>query len=401
MFKTITKISAVMGLAMGASFVTPIERAQASGFASSDCGGLNQKTCISLNRNKRCDSGLVEKRRSGRNICVKPSTPGDTTGGCGALNQVTCITPIKSKRCDAGLIEAKQRGRNICIKDEIGADTTPDCGGLDQKSCWSRRASEWCDPGLIYKPGVLPGKGRCDAPETDNMIQYTRSVASRFNALGSNNEFSKLRNCLISPSRLSRLKREMENQDTNGTNAIIRECDVDIKKLQEVAGYMFSQSQSAQALTAARNAGVPITPPVDEEEWDDNLHKKLRFTIEFSIGAAAGSNDVGGTIGYALPLHDKPLGSRWYKGSDDYSKGIDLGAGMDILFGLGFPGVPGGDNATESGSAGIIAAAVIGKVGMLTRITDDGDPMFALFGGAGAGLTVATFEYENEFYEDK
>ena len=58
-------------------------------------------------------------------------------------------------------------------------------------------------------------------------------------------------------------------------------------------------------------------------------------------------------------------------------------------------------SATESGRAGIIAAAVLGKLGMMTRITDEGDPMWALFGGAGLGATIATFDYENEFFEDK
>jgi hypothetical protein len=351
MFNTLTKAAAFTGLVLGASFVTPTERVEAFGFGSSNCGGLNQKTCVHILPSKRCNAGLIEKRQRGRNICIRPATPGDTTGGC---------------------------------------------GGLNENSCWSLRASKWCDPGLIYKPTGIPGKGRCRAPDTDNMVEYTRAVASRFKALGRNNEFTKLRNCLISPARLVRLKREMKDNDTNGTNSIIRECDVDIDKLQDVASFMFNGTQGS----AARSAGVRSVSS-SSDDWDDGLAKKFRLTIEFSAAASAGSNSAGGTIGYAIPLHKKPQGSRWYKGSDDYKSGFDLGAGADILIGIGMPGVPGGNNATESGRAGIIAAAVLGKLGMMTRITDEGDPMWALFGGAGLGATIATFAYENEFFVDR
>lgn len=349
MLNTLTKAAALTGLVLGASFVSPTQSVEAAGFGKSDCGGLNQKTCIHILASKRCNSGLIEKRQSGRNICIRPSTPGDTTGGC---------------------------------------------GGLNQKSCWSLRASKWCDPGLIYKPSGIPGQGRCRAPDTDNMVEYTRAVASRFKALGRGNEFTKLRNCLISPTRLSRLKREMRANDSNGTNSIIRECDVDIDKLQEVASFMFDGTQGS----AARSAGVRSA---SSSSGNGNLSKKFRLTIEFSAAASAGSNSAGTTIGYAIPLHKKALGSRWYKGSDDYKSGFDLGAGADLLIGIGMPGVPSGNNASESGNAGIIAAAVFGKLGMMTRITDEGDPMWAVFGGAGLGATIATFEYENEFFRDK
>lgn len=351
MLNTLTKAAAFTGLFLGASFVTPTQSVEAAGFGNSNCGGLDQKTCIHILPSKRCNAGLVEKKQRGRNICVRPSSIGDTTGGCGALNQ---------------------------------------------NSCWSLNPSKWCDPGLIYKPTGVPGKGRCRAPDTDNMVEYTRAVASRFNALGRNNEFTKLRNCLISPARLTRLKRQMEANDTNGTNSIIRECNVDIEKLQAVATYMFQGTQGS----AARSAGVrAITSSSDD--WDDGLAKKFRLTIEFSAAAGAGSNSIGTTIGYAIPLHSKPEGSRWYKGSDDYKSGFDLSGGADLLIGIGMPGVPGGDYARESGDAGIIAASIFGKLGMMTRITDEGDPMWALFGGAGLGATIATFDYENEFFEDK
>lgn len=396
MFKAITQATAVMGLALGATFIAPAERVEARNFGSSDCGGLNQKTCISLNRNKRCDSGLVEKKQSGRNICVEPSTPGDKTGGCGALNQVTCITLIKSKRCDAGLIEVTQRGRNICIKDEIGADTTPDCGGLDQKSCWSGRISQWCDAGLIYKPGALPGKGVCRAPEEGDMIQATRAAISRFNALPKDNEFASLRKCLVSPSRFGRLKRAMKASNTNGTNAIIRECDVDVSKMQDIAAYILDRpSTSASRNVTSRNAA-------STQDWDDNLNSKMRLTLELSVDASFFKSSAAAAIGYAIPLHDKPLGSRWYKNSDDFLGGVDVAVGGDLMIGIGFPGVPGGDNAVEGGYSGVIAGALGVKLaGTLRGDDDNAAMMFGVMGGAGLGATVAMYEYRNEFFEDK
>lgn len=396
MFKTFTQVSAVMGLALGASFVTPSQPVQAAGWGSSDCGGLNEKTCISVWPSKRCDAGLVEKKQRGRNICVRPSSPGDRTGGCGGLNERTCISVLPSKRCDAGLIEVKQPGRNICIKDELGADRTPNCGGIGQASCWSLKASEWCDPGLLYKPGGLPGRGRCEAADENDMIQYTRAVASRFNALGPNNEATKLRNCLIAPTRLARLKAQMEASDTNGTNSIIRECNVDIEELQRVAAYVLQTPGNS----AARNLGLNTVS--NSDDWDDNLDGKMRLTFELTYGATAGSKGGSNTIGYAIPLHKKPLGSRWYRHNDEYDGGIDLGFGTDLLIGFGFPGVPGGDLVTEEGKSGVLAVGALGKLGMATRVTRDGRrPMWAIFGGVGLGVTAAMYDYENQFLIDK
>lgn len=398
MLKTFTQVSAVMGLALGASLVTPTQPAvQAAGQgSSSDCGGLGQKTCISVWPSKRCDAGLVEKKQSGRNICVRPSSPGDKTGGCGGLNENTCISVLPSRRCDTGLIEVKQRGRNICIKDEMGADQTPDCGGIGQASCWSLKASDWCDPGLIYKPGALPGKGRCEEADKDNLMQYTRAIASRFKSLGDDNEMTRLRKCLTSPRRLARLKDMMGAEDSNGTNSVIRECNVDIDKLQAAAEYVLDTRSNS----AARSLGVRT--PSNADDWDDNLDGKMRLTLEYSAGAVAGGSGESATVGYAIPLHRKPEGTRFYKHVDEYDGGVDLGVGADLLIGIGFPGVPGGDYTIESGKSGVLAGALALKVGLTTRVTREGRrPMWAIFGGAGLGVTAAMYDYDNEFMIDK
>jgi len=486
MLKAITRTFAVMGLALGATFIAPADRVEAAGFGSQSCGGLgqktcisfnkekrcnsgliekkqsgrnicvrpssaadttggcgglNQKTCISINRNKRCDAGLVEKRQGGRNICVRPSSPGDTTGGCGGLNQNTCISMIASKRCDAGLLEKKQdgrnicvrpsspgdttggcgglnentcinliaskrcdaglveirqRGRNICVKDEMGVDTTPGCGGIGQNSCWSLKASQWCDAGLLYKPGGIPGRGRCEAPDEDDMLQYTRSVTSRFFSLNDSNEVSRLRECLTSPARLSRLKAQMSDQDSNGINGIIRECAVNVERLQQVAEYVLNPSNNS----AARSLGVSTANATSDDANDSD--SKLRLFFEYSTGGAAGSASATYTIGYALPLHRTAKGSRFYEYSDDYQYGFDLGAGMDFLIGFGFPGIPEGDYVQESGKAGVIGGALGLKAGVMTRVTREGRrPSWGIFAGGGLGATMAISDYTNQFLEDK
>lgn len=358
--------SAAASIMMAGTLVTLAPVAQAQERApmrlalKSDCGGLNQKSCWHVNPKKWCDEGLQYVR--------------GTIGRRGR-----CVAPPED--------------------DNDVIDETPGCGGIGEASCWSFKASRWCDPGLIYKPGGIPGRGRCEAAEEDNMLQYTRAVASRYKALGPRNEFAKLRNCLIVPTRLSRLKREMKDQDTNGTNSIIAECDVDLKKLQEVADYVLDTTDNA----AARGVGVRSVRSSNDDDGDgqDNLGDKLRFTIELSGAASAGTNSFGGTIGYAVPLHAKPKGSRWYKGSDDFAGGVDLGVGADILFGIGQPGVPAGDNAVESGESGVLSGAIAAKVGVMVRATDDGGAMFALFGGVGLGVTAAVFDFQNRFYPDK
>ncbi|MEL7188732.1 MAG: hypothetical protein AAGK17_04195 [Pseudomonadota bacterium] len=301
-----------------------------------------------------------------------------------------------SKRCDAGLIEVKQRGRNICIKDEIGADPTPNCGGVDQKSCWSARARNWCDPGLIYKPGIVPGKGTCYAPEEDDMVARTRATISRFNALPKDNEFSSLRKCLVKPSRLKRLREVMKAQDGNGTNGIIRECDVDIAKLRDEAAYVLDQPRGL----AARSMGARSA--ASTQSWGEDLVNNMRLTLELSVDASFFKNSAAAAIGYAIPMNDRPLGSRWYKSSDDFVGGFDVGVGGDLMIGFGFPGVPDGDNAVENGASGVVAGALGLKLAATLRAdSENANMMFGVFGGAGLGATVAVYEYQNEFFEDK
>jgi hypothetical protein len=389
MFDTIPKATALLSIA---GLLALALAGQAH--AGRDCGGLNQKSCWHVDPNKWCDGNLQYKPTGvpGKGTCVKR----EPKKACGGLNETTCISVNPAKWCDAGLVQVRQSGRNICVRDEMGVDTSRGCGGEGEKSCWSMRPSQWCDAGLIYKPGGVPGRGRCEAADEGNMIQLTRAAASRMKSLGSENEFTKLRNCLIAPSRFARLKEEMKANDTNGTNSIIRECNVDVEKLQDVAAYVLGDSN----FSGTRSKGARTTS--SSQDWDDDLNRKLRFTLELSVDASFFNSSAGGAIGYAIPMHEKPLGARWYKGSDDFAGGVDVGIGADLLIGIGFPGVPGGDYAVENGVSGVVAGALGAKVAATLRgDTDNGGMMFAVFGGAGLGVTAAIYEYQNEFFKDK
>lgn len=145
MWKTIISMGMALGLALPVSIALPTSAAQ----AAQDCGGLNQKTCISLNRDKRCKKGLVEKRQSGRNICVRPSSPRpkpQPAKDCGGLNQKTCVSLSRDKRCDRGLVEQRQSGRNICVRPSQVQPSR--CGGLNQPTCISPIPSRRCKDGL-------------------------------------------------------------------------------------------------------------------------------------------------------------------------------------------------------------------------------------------------------------
>ena len=374
-----------------------------------DCGGLGQKSCINVVASKRCNAGLEERRQSGRNICVKPNEDRSNLRDCGALGQKSCVNVIASKRCNAGLVEFRQRGRNICIRDGMGVDTTQGCGGIGEKSCWSGRPSQWCDAGLIYKPGGIPGRGRCVAADEDNMIQRTRAATSRMKSLGADNELRRLRNCLVNPVRLSRLKREMKEGDSNGTNAIIRECNVDLAKLKEEAAYILGERGASAARGSGAYTAASASAPgamgtftaASGQSAGRAFVDNLRVTIELSADASFFSSSVSGVIGYAIPLSERPLGSRWYKGSDEYLGGIDVGIGGDLLIGVGAPGVPDGDGAIEVGNSGVVAGALGLKIAATIRMDKEGGTMFALFGGVGLGATVAIYEYQNEFFKDR
>jgi hypothetical protein len=370
-----------------------------------DCGGLGQKSCINVNASKRCNTGLEERRQSGRNICVKPNADRSNLRDCGGLNQKSCVNVIASKRCNEGLVERRQRGRNICIKDTMGVDTSKGCGGIGEKSCWSARPSQWCDAGLIYKPGGIPGRGRCEKPDEDNMIQLTRAAASRMKALGADNELGRLRKCLINPARLARLREEMKEGDSNGTNGIIRECNVNVAKLKSEAAYILDQRGSSAArgssASAINTASMGASTASSTQSSDTTFVDNMRLTLELSADASFFKSSASGVIGYAIPLSDRPLGSRWYKGSDEYLGGIDIGLGVDLLIGIGAPGIPDGDGAIERGYSGVVAGAIGAKVAATLRGDEDGGFMFALFGGAGLGVSVAMYEYENEFFKDR
>ena len=331
-------------------------RAQTRGIqlaAKAACGGENQNSCWNVNPRKWCEPGLQY-----------------VPGAVGRRGK--CIRPTRSEPI-------------------VERDPTPNCGGIGQSSCWNVNPNKWCDPGLIYRAGGLPGRGRCLEPRRGDMLDYTRAVASRYSALGKDNELARLRNCINSPFMKVRMIGQMRLRSTNGTNSLLRECRIDPEKLQRVAAVVLGEDATPP------DVGPNPAPP----ENDQHLAKKFRLFFEFSGGAAAGSRDLGGAIGYAIPLHKKPLGTRWYVNSMTYTRGFDLGAGADILIGLGMPGVPSGDDAIESGEAGVMDIAAIFKGGLTTRLTNSEDPSFAIFGGVGAGLTAATFDFSNDFYPDR
>lgn len=325
---------------------------------------------------------------------------------CGGLNQNSCWSANPKKWCNAGLqyIPGGLGRRGRCIKlaertRDSDGDSTPNCGGDGQNSCWSLSSKKWCDAGLLYKPGGLPGKGRCEAPKAGDILDQTRAMASRFAALDKDNELARLRRCVNSPKTKARLIAAMQKQSATSTNTILRECNISVTKLQRVADTVLGgNSQGARRLSYGSDQANPpdVEPPVEE----DSVADKYRFFIEVSAGAAAGSKGGDFALGYAIPLHRKAGWSRWYKNNTDYASGFDLGIGGDIFVGLGKPGVPSGDHITESGTAGMYAGALLGKGGIIGRQTDDGQMAFGLGGGLGLGLTAASYDYTNEFFYD-
>ena len=174
MLNAIIKASAILGMAMGASMVTPVEPAHAA-ISKQSCGGLNQKTCINVNPAKWCDAGLVVLPKVGRDICIKPPPkpkpkPKDP---CGGLNQKTCINVNPAKWCNAGLVALPKLGRDICGKaPDKDPPTAIDFGCLLQNTCFSLNPAKWCDAGLtqlaksgrnicIRKADLNPGSAKC------------------------------------------------------------------------------------------------------------------------------------------------------------------------------------------------------------------------------------------------
>lgn len=147
MWKLIASTLTAWGIALVVALALPASPAQ----AASNCGGLNQKTCISINKDKRCKPGLVEQRRSGRNICVRPAQvkpKPDASSKCGGLNQKTCISVNPAKRCNKGLVEQGKAGRNLCVHPSQVQPKPETCGGLNQKTCISLDPAKRCKAGL-------------------------------------------------------------------------------------------------------------------------------------------------------------------------------------------------------------------------------------------------------------
>ncbi len=163
MWKAIVSTTVAWGLALMVSIAIPTTPAQ----AAASCGGLNQKTCISINKAKRCQAGLVEQRQSGRNICVRPSQstpkPAPAAAACGALNQKTCISINPSRRCNSGLVEQRQSGRNICVRPAEVKPKPAVCGSLGQKTCININPARRCDNGLVEQR--QSGRNICVRPE--------------------------------------------------------------------------------------------------------------------------------------------------------------------------------------------------------------------------------------------
>lgn len=131
--------------------------------AKADCGGLNQKSCWSLNPKKWCDGDLKYQGngKPGDGRCVKRSASSKPKPSCGRLNQKSCWHLDRKKWCQKGLeyVGTGKPGDGRCIKP--GADYDKSCGGKGQPSCWNVDTKRWCDKGLEYFGSGKPGEGRC------------------------------------------------------------------------------------------------------------------------------------------------------------------------------------------------------------------------------------------------
>lgn len=135
------------------------------------------------------------------------------------------------------------------------AQAAGDCGGLNQKSCWHADPRNWCHGDLKYKPGGLPGKGRCVARVTNVALKRAaKPVFDRIESLGSNNPLVALRSCLKRPDMFSKLRQQMTRQSQNGLNAILRDCQVNPASLRSYGQRVTGEASST--LPIAVGAGV-------------------------------------------------------------------------------------------------------------------------------------------------
>jgi hypothetical protein len=142
-----------------------------------DCGGLNQKSCWSLNPDKWCNGNLQYKGngKPGQGRCVRREEKKETAKACGGLNQSSCWNLDPSKWCK-GNLEYQGTGvpgQGTCVK--AGTKPAKDCGGRGQKSCWHVDPRQWCDGGLEYVGTGKPGDGKCITPGSD----YDKSCGGR------------------------------------------------------------------------------------------------------------------------------------------------------------------------------------------------------------------------------
>jgi len=413
MLKVIVKSSAALGLAMGASMVTPIETAQAASFKQS-CGGLNQKTCISVNPAKWCKAGLKVKHQPGRNICVKPKTkPKPKPAPCGGLNQKTCISPNPAKWCKDGLEVKHQPGRNICVNEERKPNRKPGssecgglnqircqsvnpakwcddgfrnkvvvgapdicvakrakkpCGGLNQDSCFNVNPAKWCDDGLTYKPRMLAGKrGTCiDKVRNSDRIAVAKQVIEE---LGDNNPLANLTKCIKRPAKLNDLKTAITTRSNNGVNRVLRSCGADLNGLQNM-GSMAALNNGAQA----------------------GGNKKFK-TLSITVGAS-GAAVVAGAAGAGIVIElKKGPNARWF-----FTGGIGGGPKAevvgDVTLGLSRSEIPTARWGFDHGIGAVVSGHYV--VGLSGGVEFEGNSLnFAgISFGAGGGVGVGGAVYK-------
>ena len=362
MLKTFTKVSAVLGMALGASFVTPVEPVQASVF-DRDCGGLNQKTCISLNPAKWCDAGLKQKRQRGRNICVREDDlPNRRPGSadCGGEGEVTCISANPAKWCNTGYRIQYRAGRDdICV----ATRRTEGCGGLNEQSCTHINPARWCNDGLTYKPR-LGRRGQCiDKVTNAERLEVTRETIAD---LGDNNPLANLTKCLKSPQKLGDIQSAIRTRSNGGINRVLRACNADLNSLRDM-GSLSSLNNGTQS----GNRGFR--------------------TLSITVGAS-GAAVVAGAAGAGVMIElNRDPNARWF-----FTGGIGAGPKAevvgDITVGLSRAEIPTSRIGLDHGIGAVVSGHYI--VGLSGGVEFEGNTLnfagisFGAGGGAGAGGAV-------------
>lgn len=364
MFKALTRTTALMGLALGVTFITPAERVQASGFFSKDCGGLNQKTCFHVLPSKRCNSGLVERKQSGRNICVRKSSANDKTGDCGGLNEVTCISVNPLRHCDKGLTVLRRPGRNICIKKADLSPGSDQCGGLNQQRCKHINPAKWCDDGFRNK--IQWGKPDICIRRVTNKDRLEVAGAV-IQELGGNNPLANLTKCLAQPSKLGTIKTAINDRSNAGVNWALRSCGANLNQLQDM-GRIGTLNNGAQA-------------------GADRKFKTLSITVNASGAALVAAS---GGAGIVIELQDNP-NARWF-----FTGGVGGGPKAevvgDVTVGLSRAEIPTKRVGLDHG-IGAVASAHVG-VGLSGGVEFEGNSLdfagisFGVGGGGGVGGAI-------------